>query len=114
MQVLYRALNFLGIRAGKGDSGLPDYQESMRQALDRMAAAQRMIQEAVTLEQLDLARSDIAAAQAQLQQVIRQAKRDRGIALRPISETEEIHRRIRESINTPEPARASKRGRGAG
>lgn len=73
----------------------PDYQQMMREALDRAATAERMIQEADCIEQLDIARSALLQAQAEIQQVIRLAKREHGVALRPIAETEEMHRRLR-------------------
>lgn len=111
MQVLHRALGLIGIRYGRG-SRQPDYQRMMYEALDRARGAEAMMREATTLEHFDLARSDLQAAHAQLQQVLRQAKRDRGMTLRPVAETEEIHRRMREFLNGQDPDRPSKSKRG--
>lgn len=104
MQVLHKALGLLGIRSGKGNQE-PDYQGMMRQALDRISGARRMLQEAGTLEQLDLARSDLQVAQAQIQHLLRQAKRERGITLRTVAETEEIYRQMRAYMNGQESER---------
>jgi len=60
----------------------------MKAALNRVETARQMMREARTLEELDLARSALQQAQAEVQHVIRTAKRERGVALRPIAETE--------------------------
>lgn len=113
MQALHKALGLIGIRP-RADRGRPEYQKLMREALERIHAAEQMMREAHSLEQLDLARSAYQSAQAEVQQVIRTAKRERGIALRPIAETEELHRKMRELMNShPEPPRGSRR-RGGG
>jgi hypothetical protein len=96
VKVLEKAFSFIRLRSGGVDREATNHQEMMRQALDRVATAQLMLREATTLEQLDMARTDLASAHAGLQQVIRQAKRDRGIALRSIPETEAIFRQMRE------------------
>lgn len=112
MQALHKALGFIGIRTGESPQTRPNYQGLMKEALDRVATAERMLREAGSLEQLDLARSAHQSAQAEVQQVIRSAKRERGIALRPIAETEELHRKLRDSMNThkPEPRGSRRRG----
>lgn len=112
MQALHRALGLIGIRAGQNEKRRPNYQQLMREALDRIATAERMLQEAGSLEQLDLARSAHQSAQAEVQQVVRAAKRERGIALRPIAETEELHRKMRDLMNSQksEPRTSRRRG----
>lgn len=111
MKWLHKALGIFGIRSSR-EREQPDYQALMRQALDRVDGAERMLREASTLEHLDLARSDLQAGRAQVQQVIRQAKRERGITLRSVTETEEIYRKMWEHMNAQEPERPTrKRGR---
>lgn len=114
MQVLNKALGFIGIRAGNEDPHRPDYQRLMKEALYRVGMAEHMLQEAGSLEQLDLARSAMQSAQAEVQQVIRLAKRERGIALRPIAETEELHRKMRDFMNAAHTERTSRSRKGTG
>jgi hypothetical protein len=52
------------------------------------------LREATTLEELDIGRSVLLSARAELQQLIRTAKRERGIALRPIAETEQTYQNM--------------------
>ncbi|MFZ5822911.1 MAG: hypothetical protein ACOY94_01000 [Bacillota bacterium] len=112
MQTLHKALGLIGIRAGEKGNGRPNYQQLMREALDRVATAERMLREAGSLEQLDLARSAHQSAQAEVQQVIRAAKRERGIALRPIAETEELHRKLRDLMHGQKSQERPSRRRG--
>lgn len=86
------------VRRNEKRGGQPDYQRMMRAALDQMNTAERMVREADTLEQLEIARAALQQAQAEVQRVIRMAKRDRGIALRPIAETEALHKQLREYL----------------
>lgn len=65
------------------------YESQMDEALERLRLAERLIQEAGTLEDLDIGRTIYQSAQAEVSQLIRLAKKERGIALRPISEVEE-------------------------
>jgi|GEM_PF-6576880 len=111
MQVLKKALRLVGIRDRSGQ-GRPDYAALMREAVDRVRTAELLIQESATLEQLDVARSALLSAQAEVQQVIRAAKRERGIALRSIAETEEIHRRMQSFMNNLPPERPARRKTG--
>lgn len=100
VQVLRRALGALGFKAAEVQSGHnPEYHDMMREALRRIRMAELQIQEATSLEELDLGRSSLMAGWAEVQQLVRTAKRDRGISLRPISETEELHRNMRDFLN---------------
>lgn len=78
---------------------MPSYHSMMRDALQRVAMAELQIKEAKTIEELDVGRSAMAAAWAEVQQLVRTAKRDRGIAVRPVAETEELHRQMRDHMN---------------
>lgn len=90
-----RTVSWIVRRNGKHE-GQPDYQAMMRAALEQMKTAERMVKEADTLEQLEIARAALQQAQAEVQRVIRMAKRDQGIALRPIAENEALHKQLRE------------------
>lgn len=65
------------------------YESQMDEALERLRLAERLMKEAGTLEDLDIGRTIFQSAQAEVSQLIRLAKKERGIALRPISEVEE-------------------------
>lgn len=67
----------------------------MQSALERVETARQMLREARSLEELDLARAALQQAQAEVQHVIRSAKRERGVALRPIAETERAYQNLR-------------------
>lgn len=101
MHLVKRALKILGFDAAQEDDpkARPDYFEYMRGALNRIRMAELQIHEATTLEDLDIGRSALLAAQAEVQQLVRSAKRERGITVRPISETEELHRNMRDLLN---------------
>lgn len=92
--MLQKALRLLGFRAPKNEYREPDHYALMRSALLRVENARQMMREARTLEELDLARSALQQAQAEVQHVIRAAKRERGISLLPIAETEQAYRRL--------------------
>jgi hypothetical protein len=64
------------------------YEAQLDEALERLRLAERLIQEAGTLEDLDIGRTTFQSAQAEVSQLIRLAKKECGIALRPISEVE--------------------------
>ncbi|MFZ5815151.1 MAG: hypothetical protein ACOY93_07585 [Bacillota bacterium] len=114
MLALQKALAMIGIRPWPGDRNRPNYPQLMREALDRVTSAERMLREASSLEQLDLARSAYQSAQAEVQQVIRAAKRERGIALRPIAETEELYRKMRDFMKESPPDRGARKRGGTG
>ncbi|HEY8346741.1 MAG TPA: hypothetical protein VIL07_05610 [Symbiobacteriaceae bacterium] len=76
----------------------PSEQDLMQQTLQRIRTAELQMQQATSLEELDIARTALQSAQAELQQLIRAAKRERGITLRPIAETEELHRNLRDYL----------------
>ncbi|HEY3364439.1 MAG TPA: hypothetical protein VGK74_05250 [Symbiobacteriaceae bacterium] len=99
MHVIQRALSRLGFGPVEQKEYRPDYQHLMQSALLRVRTAELCIQEARSLEELDTARASMAAAWAEVQQLVRMAKRDRGIAVKPISETEEMHRNLRDFLN---------------
>ncbi|HLN60175.1 MAG TPA: hypothetical protein VK464_01395 [Symbiobacteriaceae bacterium] len=100
MQVLRRALGALGFASQPEEPPRNDrYQELMRQALTRIRMAELQIQEATSLEELDIGRSAMQAGWAEVQQLVRTAKRDRGLPVRPIAETEELHRNMRDYLN---------------
>lgn len=96
VQGLQRALALLGIRSERDRLEQPDYAQLLREALDRVRTAELLMREATTFEQLDVARSALSSAQAELQQLIRSAKREQGIALRPVMENEEMHRQMQD------------------
>jgi hypothetical protein len=101
MQILRRTLGVLGFRVTSQEEPkehTSDYAILMRDALKRVRLAELQIQEATTLEELDVGRSEMLAGWAEVQQLVRQAKRERGIAVRPISETEELHRQLRDVL----------------
>lgn len=92
--VLQKALRILGFRAPKREYREPDHHALMKSALLRVENARLMFREARTLEELDLARSALQQAQAEVQHVIRLAKRERGITLQSVAETEQAYRRL--------------------
>ncbi len=96
--VLQRALGLLRFRAPEPAVREPDHHALMKAALARVETAHQMLREARTLEELDVARSALQQAQAEVQHVIRTAKRERGVALRPIAETEQVYRALRERL----------------
>lgn len=81
------------------------HREAMRLALEKLALASLQIAEARTIEDLDVGRAYYQSALAELQQVIRTAKREWGIPLRPVAECEELHRELLRRFNrlTPLP-----------
>lgn len=111
MQVIQRALALIGLGQSEAERRRSEFPRMMREALHRLEMAQHMLREAHSLEQLDLARSTFMHAQAEVQQVIRLAKRERGIALRPVSETEELYRRMRDHMKASLTDRAHQRRR---
>lgn len=98
--VLQKALGFLGFRVSPLTRPLPDYRSLMQSSLDRVDSARQMLREARTLEELDMARSSLQQAQAEVQHLIRAAKRDQGLTLRPIAETEQLYRRLWDRIQS--------------
>jgi hypothetical protein len=70
------------------------YEAQMDEALERLRLAERLIQEAGTLEDLDIGRTILQSAQAEVSQLIRLAKQERGIAVRPIEEIEERYNQL--------------------
>lgn len=105
-------LERLGVRRSRVDR--EDHQTQVQEAIGRLRLAELELQQATSLEALDLARARIVAAQYELQQLIRAAKRERGITLRPIAEVEANYLRMlqllfRRSEGTPpyEPLRLS-------
>jgi hypothetical protein len=100
MQVWRRALGFLGFQRKEQPVAVEmGVYEALQKALWRIRLADLRLQEATTLEELDVARSERQSAWAEVQQIIRSAKRARGIAVRPIAETEELYRNMREHLN---------------
>jgi hypothetical protein len=71
-----------------------EHRNAMQAALERLHLSSLQISEARTLEELDLGRAAQLSALAELQQVIRVAKRDRGIPLRSVAECEELHQNL--------------------
>lgn len=100
MQVLRKAFEVLGFKQPEPEGPKkPDYPQLMRGALERIRMAELQIQEAVTLEDLDVGRSELLAAQAEVQQLVRGAKRERGIAVRPIAQNEEEYHKLVDFMN---------------
>ncbi|MFZ5825405.1 MAG: hypothetical protein ACOY94_13980 [Bacillota bacterium] len=65
-----------------------------RGALERYRWAEAQVREAATPEELELAHQAWLAAQADLQWLIRLAKRDQGQTLRPVSETHRVYQAL--------------------
>jgi len=119
VQVLRKALSALGFAGSTGSEtplDKPDYQFMMREALRRIRMAELQIQEATSLEELDLGRSALLSGWAEVQQLVRAAKRERGISVRPIAEIEQRHRDMRDFLNhrTPESGSPVRRRTGTG
>jgi len=95
-----RVLDVLHPRGQRGPVELyPDHHALMLEALSRVRVAELLIREATNPEELDVGRSSLQAGWAEVQQVVRTAKRDRGLPLRPVSETEELHRKLKDFMN---------------
>lgn len=75
------------------------YVAKMHEALERIRVAELQMREATSLEELDVGRSALKAAQAELVQLIRTVKRERGVAVRPVAECEEAHRQILDNLS---------------
>lgn len=99
METIGRSFEQWVVRLARGKERRPSDQELMQDVLRRIRTAEVQIQEATSLEELDIARTTLQSAQAELQQLVRKVKRDRGITLRPIAETEELHRNLRDYLN---------------
>lgn len=97
MPLLNRALQLIGFRPTETKVNLdPNYRRLMDDALARVRLCELQIQEATTLEELDVGRCSLQAAMAEVAHLVRSAKRKWGISLRPIAETEEMHRKLRD------------------
>lgn len=102
VEMFSRARDLFRIRSQQEPSEVrPNYQALMEDALRRVRIAELQIREATTVEDLDIGRSQMMAAWAEVQQLIRTAKREQGIAVRPVSETEELYRNLREHMKRP-------------
>lgn len=80
---------------------LEEHRNRMRQVLQRIAVSRLQLSEAASLEELDIARSSLQAALAELQIIIRTAKTDAGLELRPVQEVEEEYRRLLNRLRAP-------------
>lgn len=110
MRLLRNAMSLLGLGGRQENEGRTEHQRLMQSALNRIHMAELQLREATSLEELDIARSAILSGHAEVQQLIRTVKRDRGITVRSIAETEELFRNMREFINhRTEPGRTSVR-----
>ncbi len=76
------------------------FQEHMEEALRRVRIARLQITEATTIEELDIGKSNLQMAFAEVQRVVRLAKADAGLELRPVEEVEERYRRMVASFRT--------------
>ncbi len=95
-----RALDVLRTRGQRAPGELyPNYSALMQEVLGRVRMAELQIHEALSPEELDVGRSSLMAGWAEVQQLIRTAKRERGLPLRPVAETEELHRKLRDFMN---------------
>jgi hypothetical protein len=106
--MMLRLLASFGLGHAPAERAGPDYRELMKLALERIRTAEVQIREATSLEELDTARASLRAAQAEVVQLVRTVKRERGYPLRPIAECEEMHRRLVESMAGPVDARKRK------
>lgn len=75
-----------------------EYVARMRDALEKVRTAELQIAQAGTLEELDLGRSALQQARAEVQHIIRAAKREQGLPLRTISDCEDLHRQLQERL----------------
>lgn len=92
-----RALGAIRLR---GDAEAhPPYEEMMDDALRRVRLAELQIREARSVEELDIGRSTLQAAWAEVQSIIRTAKRDRGLTVRTIEETESMFQKMRDHFH---------------
>lgn len=104
MRLIRHALRVMGLgTAWENEQSHPNYRNQMLEVLTRIRLAELQIQEATSLEELDVGRATLLAAKAEVQRLIRSAKRDRGLSLRPIAETEAIHRNMRDFMNGRQP-----------
>lgn len=77
----------------------PTYREQMQAALAKLRVAEMQLAAATSLEELDLGRSALQQAYAEVQHLVRSAKREQGVPLRTINECEEMHRNLVESLH---------------
>lgn len=107
-----RAWRSLLVRVGlaEGDAPLDEYQTMMRAALNRLRLAEVQLREAHSLEQLDLGRTAMQQALAEVQHLVRQAKADRGIPLRSIADTEAMYQRLLAHLKEKKPVRPNGSG----
>ncbi len=85
--------------------------EHVERLTAQMALAQQMIREASTPEELDLGRSELQRAQAELQFLVRSVKLRMGRPLLPVEVTAEIHQRLCEQCHGGRPITADERER---
>lgn len=78
--------------APRGNLG--PYRERMAQVIERVRRAELQIAQAKELEELDMGRTALQQALAEMQHLIRMAKRERGIELRSIEESESRYREM--------------------
>ena len=81
-----------------------------RAALERYRWAEAQVREAATPEELELAHQAWLAAQADLQWLIRLAKRDQGQSLRPVSETHRVYQALLHQLRSDEEAALASNG----
>jgi hypothetical protein len=98
MSLWQRIKRFLG-PSEKRNLLLETYEVQLDEALERLRLAERLMQEAATLEDLDIGRTIFQSAQAEVSQLIRLAKKECGIALRPVGEVEERFRELRKRMS---------------
>jgi hypothetical protein len=101
MEIIARTLDLFRPRTNRAPATVEegDYRALMEDALRRIRLSELQIKEATTVEDLDIGRSTLLQAWAEVQQLVRTAKRDRGISVRPVAETEEMHRKLRDFMN---------------
>ena len=97
MSIVERALGAMRFR-GESESH-PTYEEMMTEALRRVRLSELQIRESRSVEELDIGRSTLQAAWADVQSIVRTAKRDRGIPLRSVEETEGLFRQMRDHFH---------------
>lgn len=77
---------------------LRQYRELMQAALERVRLAELQIAQATELDELDMGRTALQQAYAEVQHLIRAAKREQGIPVRGVGESEEIHQQVLDTI----------------
>ena len=75
------------------------YADRMLTAVGKVRTAELQVGQATTLDELDLGRCALQQAHAEIQHLIRSAKRELGIPVRDIGESEAMYLRLMRKLN---------------